>query len=108
MYILCATHIRCMTMMMMIYNALVHAARMSSPRMQSSKDVFQQGCLPARRVSMEGFKEGILHVVRESGVWVKKCDKIKYSHYCSGLDTEHCVFFEKNVIKQTNIKESFD
>jgi hypothetical protein len=83
-------------MMLMIYNALVCAARMSS-----SKDVFQQGCLQARRVST-------LHVVRESGVWVKKCDKIKYPHYCSGLDTEHCEFFEKNVIKQTNIKESFD
>ena len=105
MYILCATHIRCMTMMLMIYNALVCAARMSSPRMQFSKDVFQQGCLPAR---MSSSKEGTLHVVRESGVWVKKCDKIKYPHYCSGLDTEHCEFFEKNVIKQTNIKESFD
>ena len=106
MYILCATHIRCMTMMMMIYNALVRAAA----RMQSRKDVFpkdaiQQGCLPAR---MSSSKEGILHVVRESGVWVKKCDKIKYPHYCSGLDTEHCEFFEKNVIKQTNIKESFN
>jgi hypothetical protein len=86
--------------MMRIYNTLVRAVRMSSPRMQSSKDVFQQGCLQARRVLT-------LHVVRDSGVWVKKCDKIRYPHYCSGLDTEHCVFFEKSVKKQIDKTQTF-
>jgi hypothetical protein len=38
----------------------------------------------------------------QSGVWVKSCEKVKYSHYCSTmrLDKEHCKFFEKSVKKQ--------
>jgi hypothetical protein len=38
----------------------------------------------------------------QSGVWVKSCEKVKYSHYCNTmrLDKEHCKFFEKSVKKQ--------
>jgi hypothetical protein len=45
----------------------------------------------------------------QSGVWVKSCEKVKYSHYCNTmiLDKEHFKFFEKSVIKQIDRTRTF-